>query len=102
MGEVEDRWDGISSLNKAKEAFTNMVNSHGQQVEIDGQGRVLLPQVLRRKFHLAGQVKVMAKGNFLAVHNLEMFEKTQPADGFSDEMLEAIDKIVSLSEKAFP
>lgn len=96
---VEERLDGISSLNKAVEEYTNLVNYYGQQVEIDGQGRVLLPQLLRKKAQLDGEVTVIGKGNFLAVHNQKMFEKDLPPDGLSEKYRDTVDQIISVKKK---
>ncbi len=39
----------------------NLVNYYGQQVEMDNQGRLLMPQILRNKATLDGEVTVIGK-----------------------------------------
>ncbi len=46
-GEIEEKLAKVSSYNKAKQKFLTRTNYYGQVVEIDGQGRVLIPAVLR-------------------------------------------------------
>jgi MraZ protein len=82
---VEARLAKVSALDDAAEEFMNLVNYYGQQVEMDNQGRLLLPQILRNKATLDGEVTVMGKVKFLAVHNRDTFEKALPPEGMSDE-----------------
>jgi MraZ protein len=82
---VEARLAKVSALDDAVEEFLTVVNFYGQQVEMDNQGRVLLPQALRTKAALDGEVKVMGQTRFLAVHNREALEKALPSGGMSPE-----------------
>jgi MraZ protein len=82
---VETRLAKFSSFDPAVKDFMNVVNYYGQQVEMDNQGRVLLPQILRNKAKLNAEVTVMGQVRFLAVHNREVFEKEAPIDGLSAE-----------------
>jgi MraZ protein len=64
-------------------------------VEIDSQGRVLLPQILRSKAKLDAEVNVMGKVTFIDVHNAESFEKQQmPPNG--EISLEAKQKVAAI------
>ncbi len=92
---VEERLARASSLDDAVEEYLNLVNYYGQQVEMDNQGRVLLPQILRTKARLDGEVAVMGMGLHLAVNNLEMFEKELPSDGLSEERRKKVAAILS-------
>ena len=78
---VEERFAKVSALDDAVEEYMNLVNYYGQQVEMDNQGRVLLPQILRNKARLDGEVTVMGMVKFLEVHNRETFEKSLPPAG---------------------
>ena len=51
------------------------MNFYGQTVELDGQGRLLLPQLLREKAQLRGEVAVMGNLTHLLVRNLEELRK---------------------------
>ena len=73
------------ALDDAVEEFLTVVNFYGQQVEMDNQGRLLLPQALRTKAALDGEVKVMGQTRFLAVHNREALKKALQPGGMSPE-----------------
>jgi DNA-binding transcriptional regulator/RsmH inhibitor MraZ len=42
---------------------------------MDGQGRLLIPQILREAAHLRGEVAVLGQLTYLEVRNLEALEK---------------------------
>ena len=92
---VEERLAGASTLDDAVKAFMNLVNYYGQQVEMDNQGRILLPQILRNKARLDAEVTVIGMRIYLEVHNREMFEKELPEAGLADEQRKAVATILS-------
>jgi MraZ protein len=92
---VEERLSGASALDEAVEEYTNLVNYYGQQVEIDGQGRLVLPQILRNKASLDGDVTVIGMRSFVAVHNRENFERALPPEGLNDEHRKTVAAILS-------
>ena len=47
MERIEQKVAGLSNFNPTKKKFLDRTNYYGQQVEMDGQGRLLLPQLLR-------------------------------------------------------
>jgi MraZ protein len=65
--------------------YLNLTSYYGQQVEMDNQARVLLPQILRTSAKLDAEVAVMGKINYLEVHNLAQFEQDLPAISLSSE-----------------
>ena len=92
---IEQKLTKVSSLDPAVEQYLNVVNFYGHQVEIDSQGRVLLPQILRSKAKLDAEVSVMGKVTFIDVHNAESFEKQQmPPNG--EISLEAKQKVAAI------
>jgi MraZ protein len=66
---IEAKMAGLSNLNPAKKRWLNKVNYYGQEVEMDAQGRVLLPQLLRESANLAGDVTVQGNLTYLEVRN---------------------------------
>ncbi len=72
---IEEKLAGISSFNPAKKKFMDQVNYYGQTAEMDAQGRLLLPQILREKADLvAGDVTVVGELTFLRVSNRGAYE----------------------------
>ena len=53
----------------AKKKFLDVTNYYGQVVEMDAQGRLLIPQLLREDATLAGDVAVLGMQTYLAVVN---------------------------------
>jgi MraZ protein len=74
-----------SALDDAVVKYLNLTSYYGQQVEMDNQARVLLPQILRTSAKLDAEVAVMGKINYLEVHNLARFEQDLPAISLSSE-----------------
>jgi len=84
-----------SNLNGAVKKYLNMTSYYGQQVEIDNQGRVLLPQILRSKASLDADVTVFGKTTILEVHNRDNFERDLDSNEMTQDDLKALDEIFS-------
>ena len=67
--EIEDKLEAVSSMNRAKSKFLMRTSYYGQTVELDAQGRVLLPAVLRESAQMKGDVDVFGKLDYLEVMN---------------------------------
>ncbi len=67
--EVEAKLAEIPSTNPSKRKFLDVTNFYGQMAEMDNQGRVLLPQILRDKAQLVADVVVFGAQKFLEVMN---------------------------------
>ena len=63
--------------------------NYGQEDEIDGQGRVLVPAMLRDILGITGDVVVSGRGNFLAVVMRER-PKAKMTTDFTNEQWSAI------------
>jgi MraZ protein len=82
--EIEAKLSRLSSHNRTKEKFLTWTNYYGQAVEIDGQGRILIPPVLREAALMKGEVDVNGSLTYLEVRNharsLENLKKSQLTD----------------------
>jgi MraZ protein len=67
--EIEDKLAKVSSQNRAKRKFLMRTSYYGQSVELDGQGRVLVPAVLRESAQMKGEVDVFGNLDYLEVMN---------------------------------
>ena len=67
-----------STLDDAVQKYLSVTSYYGQQVEVDSQARVLLPQILRTRAALDADVAVFGKMNYLEVVNRENFEQNLP------------------------
>ena len=57
------------------ENYVNWTSYYGQQVEIDNQSRLTLPQQLREDARLTAEVAVMGKTKYVEVKNEEMLKQ---------------------------
>ena len=67
------------------ETYVDWTSYYGQQVEIDNQARVLLPQLLREEARLDAEVMVVGKLTYLEVHNHELLKQSMTAQRMTDE-----------------
>lgn len=81
---IEEKLALIPSMNPAKQKFLDITSYYGQMAEMDTQGRVLLPQLLRESAKVTEEVVVFGKQTYLEVLNHESF-KAQMAPLTEDE-----------------
>jgi MraZ protein len=74
--------------------YLNLTSYYGQQVEIDSQSRVLLPQILRGTAKLDAEVAVLGKIYFLEVQNLKKLEENLPANELTAENRQSLAAIL--------
>jgi len=67
--EIEERLAKLSSHHQTKRKFLSRTNYFGQVVELDGQGRLLIPPVLREAAQMKGDVDVLGNLTYLEVWN---------------------------------
>jgi MraZ protein len=84
-----------STMDEAVAKYLNLTSYYGQQVEMDNQTRVLLPQILRNTAKLDAEVAVMGKINHLEVHNLALFEENLPATSLTSDDRKTVAAILS-------
>ena len=90
---IEQKLAGLSTFNPTKKKFLDRVNYYGQVVEMDGQGRLLMPQLLRDSAQIKGEVAVMGNLTFLEVRNLEVLRKQVEEEKFTPEDESTLDKL---------
>lgn len=73
--ELEQKINKMSSLKREVQAFQRFYIAGGQQVEADGQSRVLVPRGLRDYAALEGEVVLVGMGNKFELWNLQAWEK---------------------------
>ncbi len=82
---IEEKLATVSNFNPAKKKFLDRVNYYGQVVEMDSQGRVLVPQLLRESAEVKGDVLVFGNLTFLEVRNAEAFRRHLEANPLTEE-----------------
>ncbi len=91
--QIEQKLAALSTFNPTKKKFLERVNYYGQVIEMDGQGRLLIPQLLRDAAQIKGEVAVLGNLTFLEVRNLEIFQKQIEEEKFTPEDESTLDKL---------
>ena len=91
--QIEQKLAGLSTFNPTKKKFLSRVNYWGQQVEMDGQGRLLVPQLLRENAAIKGEVAVLGNLTYLEVRNLEALQQEMETESFTTEDEKTLDDL---------
>ena len=83
--EIEGKLSGLPATDPVRQRFLDRVSYFGAQVKLDGQGRLLLPTVLRERAAMAGEVIVSAQIDHLEIWNRERFERRLVDHPFTDD-----------------
>jgi MraZ protein len=84
--EIEKRLATMPQAHPARQRFLERVNFFGQVAQVDGQGRILIPQILRKTASMEGDVAVLGQQNHVAVWNTKRLEeKLFEKEPFTDE-----------------
>ena len=89
---IEQKLAALSTYNPTKKKFLTRTNYYGQVVEMDGQGRLLVPQILREVAQIRGEVAVLGNLTYLEVRNLEALDK-EVKEPFTDEDTKTLDEL---------
>jgi MraZ protein len=81
---IEAKLAQLGSMNTAKKKFLDATNYYGQMTEMDSQGRLLLPQVLREAAGLTEDVVVLGSQTFLEVANRPKFTAKLEAEPMTE------------------
>ena len=88
--EIEQKLGEMPSTHPARLRFLDRVNYFGQAVELDQQGRVLIPVRLRTSATMTGEVDVLGQFNCLDVWNHERFEAKLLREPYTDDDARAL------------
>jgi len=70
-----------------KKRFLYAANRYGQNAEMDAQGRLLIPQLLREKASLTGDAAVLGMQTHLTVMDETLLDKSLEAEPLTDSDL---------------
>ena len=90
---IEQKLAGLSNYNPTKKKFLTRANYYGQAVEMDGQGRLLIPQLLRQAAQIKGEVAVLGYLTYLEVRNMEALDREIKEQPFTDEDTKTLDDL---------
>jgi transcriptional regulator MraZ len=89
--EIEEKLARLSSHNRTKQKFLTRTNYYGQVVELDGQGRILVPSILRESAQMRGDVDVLGNLNYLQIWNHTRFLDNLKASPITDDDEKTLD-----------
>jgi len=87
---MEEKLGQMPSSHPSRLRFLDRVNFYGQQVELDAQGRVLVPARLRETALMSGDVDVLGQYNYLDVWNHDRFVSKMQRDVYTEEDARAL------------
>src|ERR1043166_5906025 len=90
---IEQKLAGLSTFNPTKKKFLNRTNYYGQVVEMDGQGRLLVPSLLRDSAGIKGEVAVVGNLTYLEVQSIEAYRKDIEENPFTAEDEKTLDEL---------
>lgn len=82
---VEQKLAQIPNFNPAKKKLLDRVNYYGQMAELDAQGRLLIPQILRETAKVSGDVVVFGMQTYLEVTNHDEFKRNLESNPLTPE-----------------
>ena len=81
----EGRLYGLPSTDRVRQRFLERVSYFGQQSKLDGQGRVVVPPLLRESAEMIGEVVVSARLDHFEVWNKQRLQKRFTERPFTDD-----------------
>jgi MraZ protein len=90
---IEEKLARLSNFNPTKKKFLNRTNYYGQVVDIDGQGRLLIPALLRETARIQGEVAVVGNLTYLEVQSIEAYRKDIEENPFTSDDEKTLDEL---------
>ena len=83
--ELESRLYGMPSTDRVRQRFLERVSYFGQQSKLDGQGRVVVPPLLRESAEMTGEIVVNSRLDHFEVWNRQRLQKRFAEKPFGDD-----------------
>ncbi|HNZ96035.1 MAG TPA: division/cell wall cluster transcriptional repressor MraZ [Thermoanaerobaculia bacterium] len=88
--EIESRLLAMPSTDRVRQRFLERVSYYGQQLRLDGQGRLVMPPILRESAGIAGEVVVSGSLDHLVVWNRDRFVRKLAEEPFAEDDFQAL------------
>lgn len=83
--EVEQRLLKLPATDRTRRKFLERIAYYGQQAQLDAQGRVLVPQILRDSAEMVGEAVVSGRLDHLEIWNHKRLLDRFAGEEFSEE-----------------
>src|SRR5580704_6733310 len=90
---IEKKLAKLSSYEPTKRKFLERTNYFGQVVEVDGQGRILVPPVLREAAEMKGEVDIQGQLTYLEIWNHARFVEQMNRNPMTADDEKALDAL---------
>jgi transcriptional regulator MraZ len=87
---IEEKLGKMPSTHPSRLRFLDRVNYYGQAVELDAQGRLLIPARLRETATMNGDVDVLGQYDYLNVWNHDRFVMKLQREPYTDDDARAL------------
>jgi len=91
----EEKLAALPAVHRAKNKYLERVNYYGQDAALDGQGRVLIPQILRDAAKLPADVVVTGNIDHLVVSDRGALASRLATEDFTSEDYDELSKALS-------
>ncbi|HEX3645468.1 MAG TPA: hypothetical protein VHT95_07660 [Vicinamibacterales bacterium] len=88
--DIEEKLGRMPSTHPSRLRFLDRINFFGQVVDLDTQGRVLIPARLRETAAIAGDVDVLGQFNYLDTWNHDRLQAKLQRDPYTDDDAKAL------------
>jgi MraZ protein len=88
--QIEARLLAMPTTHPVRLRFLERVSYFGQQVQLDSQGRLVVPTILRASAEMNGEVVVSGRLDHMVVWNRQRFETKITAEPFDQKDFEAL------------
>jgi MraZ protein len=92
---LEEKLAALPAVHRAKNKFLERVNYYGQDGALDGQGRILIPQILRDAAKLPADVVVTGNIDHLVVSDRGALSSRLATEDFTSEDYDELSKALS-------
>ena len=86
----EAKLAAIPNFNPAKKKLMERINYYGHTTEMDTQGRLLVPQLVREELNVSGDVNVFGMQTYFEIANREAFKANMDANAMTAEDEESL------------
>ena len=92
---LEEKLAALPDMHRAKNKFLERINYYGQDGALDGQGRILIPQILRDAAKLPADVVVTGNIDHLVVSDRGALSSRLATEDFTSKDYDELSKALS-------
>lgn len=91
--EIEEKLSKLSSHHPTKQKYLTRTNYYGQVVDLDAQGRILVPPILREAAQIKGEVALQGQLTYVDIWNHARFVENMNANPITEQDRQILDEL---------